>query len=354
MTRASHIAGLLILALAPAALAQPFPSPAVETSAVQLTELAPSMWAPGTVVSRNDARIAAEISGRIISIAEAGEEFQQGQVIARIDDRSLKLLLTEREAEIGQLQARLAYNERQMNRLRQLAEQNSASRTQLDETTADRNVVVMQIASARATRDRVRYDLERTSVLAPFSGQWVERYQQVGEYTSVGGLLGRLVDTSLKEVRARAPISVAPFVEAGMMLGVKAKDVTTPHPVRAVILVGDEVSRSLELRVILEDESLLVGSAVRVAVPVAFPQNVTAVPRDALVIRRDETYVFRIEEETAEKISIVAGSAEGDLIAVTGMLNPGDRVVVRGAERLRDGQSVRVIGTRDLHGEPGL
>jgi multidrug efflux pump subunit AcrA (membrane-fusion protein) len=64
--------------------------------------------------------------------------------------------------------------------------------------------------------------------------------------------------------------------------------------------------------------------------------------------------VFRIEEETAEQISVVIGSAEGDLIAVTGRLNPGDRVVVRGAERLRDGQSVRVIGTRDLRGEPGL
>ena len=47
------------------------------------------------------------------------------------------------------------------------------------------------------------------------------------------------------------------------------------------------------------------------------------------------------------------GAAERDLIAVDGSLNVGDRVVVRGAERLRDGAPVRVIGTRDGVSEPG-
>jgi RND family efflux transporter MFP subunit len=343
----------MAIAFAVNAWSQPFPAPAVETSAVVRTELAPTMWAPGTVVSRNDARIAAEVAGRITAIAEPGEVFEAGGVLARIDDRSLNLILAEREAEIGQLRARLVYNERQMNRLRQLAEQNSASRTQLDEITADRDVVNMQLASAEAARDRVSYDLERTRVVAPFSGQWVERHQQVGEYTAVGGLLGRLVDTSNKEVRARAPVSVASYVSAGMMLGVKAAETSSSHPVRAIIPVGDEISRSLEIRVVLDDAALLVGSAVRVAVPVAFPEMVLAVPRDALVIRRDMTYVFRVQEETAEQVPVIVGSAEGGLIAVTGNLNAGDRVVVRGAERLREGQQVRVIGIRDTRAEPG-
>jgi RND family efflux transporter MFP subunit len=334
-------------------LAQPFPTPVVETAAVVRTELAPTMWAPGTVVSRNDARIAAEVAGRITAMAEPGEVFEEGQVLARLDDRSLRLSLAEREAEIGQLEARLAYNDRQMNRLRQLAEQNSASRNQLDEITADRNVTAQQLNSAKAARDRVRYDLERTTVVAPYAGQWVERHQQVGEYTSVGGLLGRLVDISHKEVRARAPISVAPYVSAGMTLGVKADDVIRPHPVRAIIPVGDEISRSLEIRVVLDDAALLVGSAVRVAVPVSLPELVLAVPRDALVIRRDMTYVVRVKEEKAEQIMVLVGSAEEDLIAVEGNLVAGDRVVVRGAERLRNGQTVRVIGVRDPAPEPG-
>ena len=209
----------------------------------------------------------------------------------------------ERQAQIGQLQARLAYSDRQMDRLTQLAQQNSASRTQLDEITAERDVYRLQLTSAHATRDRVRYDLQRTRVVAPFDGQWVERYQQGGEYTAIGGPLGRLVNTTQKEVRARAPVSVAPYVSNGMLLGVKAQDRTSEHPVRAIIPVGDEVSRSLEIRVILEDEKLLVGSAVRVAVPTAFPQNMLAIPRDALVIRRDMMYVFRVVDNNDEIVT---------------------------------------------------
>jgi RND family efflux transporter MFP subunit len=345
--------GALTALVAGSLWAQPFPTPVVETTAVVRKELAPTMWAPGTVVSRNDARIAAEVSGRITAIAEPGEVFEAGEVVARIDDRSLTLALAEREAEIGQLEARLVYNERQMDRLRQLAEQNSASKTQLDEVTADRDVVRMQLASARAARDRVRYDLDRTRVVAPFAGQWVERHQQVGEYTAVGGTLGRLVDTGHKEVRARAPVNVAPYVSAGMLLGVRTGDVTEPHPVRAIIPVGDEISRSLEIRVILDREDILVGAAVRVAVPVAHPELVLAVPRDALVIRQNMTYLFRVAEGMAEQIPVKTGAAERDLIAVDGSLNAGDRVVVRGAERLRDGAPVRVIGTHDGVSEPG-
>ena len=65
-----------------------------------------------------------------------------------------------------------------------------------------------------------------------------------------------------------------------------------------------------------------------------------AVPRDALVLRRDGTTVFRIlADDTAERVSVQTGIAAGDLIEVTG-IEPGDRVVTRGGERLRPGQKV--------------
>lgn len=328
------------------AAAQGFPAPVVETASVVQTELAPTMWAPGTVVSRNDARIAAEIAGRITWIAEPGEYFSEGDTLARIDDKPWKIRLAEQQAEIGQLRARLAFNEQELIRLEKLASQNSASRTQLDAAIADRKVSVMQLNRARAVRERIDYDLQRATVVAPFSGQWAERHQQVGEYTTIGNTLGRLVDTTHKEVRARAPIGVAPFVSNGMSLRVKAEDKIVAHRLRAIIPVGDEISRSLELRVELAEPSPLVGSAVRVAVPTAFPELVLAVPRDALVIRRDAKYVFRIVEGSAEQVPVEIGNSDVNLISVRGDLNAGDDVVVRGAERLRDRQPVRIIGHR--------
>jgi len=82
---------------------------------------------------------------------------------------------------------------------------------------------------------------------------------------------------------------------------------------------------------------------VRIAIPTAEPQSSVVIPRDALVLRVDGASVFRIlEDDTAERISVIPGIADGDWIAVGGGVKPGDRVVVRGGERLRAGDSVSI------------
>ncbi len=70
----------------------------------------------------------------------------------------------------------------------------------------------------------------------------------------------------------------------------------------------------------------------------------SVVPRDALIRRREGTDVFRVNgDDTAERISVTTGDSRGDLVAVEGDLAEGDRVVVRGAESLRDGATVVVV-----------
>jgi len=72
---------------------------------------------------------------------------------------------------------------------------------------------------------------------------------------------------------------------------------------------------------------------------------VTVIPRDSLVLRRSGVSVFRIlDDNTAERVKVTTGMAEGDLIEVQGDIQPGDRVVIRGGERLRAGQEVEVRG----------
>jgi multidrug efflux pump subunit AcrA (membrane-fusion protein) len=71
---------------------------------------------------------------------------------------------------------------------------------------------------------------------------------------------------------------------------------------------------------------------------------VLAVPRDALVLREDNTYVFKVDgKNVAQRVAVETGSEEGTLVEVHGLLSPGERVIVRGAERLETGQKVRAI-----------
>jgi RND family efflux transporter MFP subunit len=151
------------------------------------------------------------------------------------------------------------------------------------------------------------------------------------------------VDTGSVEVVARAPVSVAPHLSEGMAVVLREDEREFPGRIRTVVPVGDQRSRMFEIRVVPEEGDWLIGSAVRVALPSSAPRDVIAVPRDALVLRRDSTFVFRVtEEEKAERVEVETGIGEGELIEVTGEVAAGDRVVVRGGERLREGQMVSI------------
>ena len=71
-------------------------------------------------------------------------------------------------------------------------------------------------------------------------------------------------------------------------------------------------------------------------------------PRDALIIRADGLFVVKVDgDQRAERVSVKAGVADGDWIAVDGKLKAGDQVIVRGAELLRGNEPVQVVGIFD-------
>jgi len=113
---------------------------------------------------------------------------------------------------------------------------------------------------------------------------------------------------------------------------------------RAIVPVGDIASRTIEVRLVLPAGAGLVGDAAKVFIPSAQPHNVLAVPRDALVLREDNTYIFKVDKKSqAQRVAVEIGSEEGPLVEVKGMIGPGENVIVRGAERLEAGQKVRAI-----------
>jgi len=152
------------------------------------------------------------------------------------------------------------------------------------------------------------------------------------------------VDTRSLEVRAQASDRLLSAVHPGDKVTVIGRNETIDGTVRAIVPVGDETTRTLELRVGLPPQTpWYVGGAVRVTLPSAQPRLAVAAPRDTLLIRGDGISVFKVDSEgMARKISVEVGIAEGELIELVGNVLPGDQLIVRGAERLRDGQRVDV------------
>lgn len=344
--RGSRNITLLLAALLAAPLGAqdgkgPPPAPVVLAEA-ESRILAPVTWYPGTVISRNQARVAAEVPGRLEWVAEIGDVIAGGETVARLEDALFRQSLAENEAAVAREQARLVYLDAQVERLETLVTQQTATRSRLDEAIAERDVARSELRAVRARLALTRERLERTRIKAPFGGVVTTRFRQSGEWAQSGEAVVRLVDAASLEVQTWVPVAALAYVHEGGELALEANPSRSSGTLRAIVPVGDNQSRLYELRLHISGESWPVGQDVRVAIPTAAERAVTAVPRDALVLRRDGTTVYRVNEDgRAERVPVTTGIAEGALIEVDGIA-PGDRVVVRGGERLRPGQTVTV------------
>ena len=130
----------------------------------------------------------------------------------------------------------------------------------------------------------------------------------------------------------------------GQIVTVRDHGVEKSGRVRTVVPVGDDRSRQFEVRVTLPSPEWLVGTSIEVSLPSAAVRTAVTVPRDALVIRQNHAYVLRLPRtDTVAELDVTPGAGIADVVEVRGPLSAGDRLVVRGGERLAAGQAVRVI-----------
>ncbi len=349
MKRAITLA--LVLATAPLAAlpaavsAQSGEAPAAPVSVdhAKRDTFAATLWVSGSVVSLNDARIAAETDGRITWVAREGSHIEAGQALARIDAGDLELDLADSRAQLGSLKAQLAFQEGNLSRLQRLAASSNASTNQVEEASAQLDMTRQAIKRAEVDIAQIERRIRQTEVPAPFTGVVAERLVQVGEFVSRGAQVARLVDTENREIRAQAPLTVAGWVREGMELSIRHQGAEQLSPISHVIPVGDQRSRMFEVRIAANDPALIIGSPVRVALPNSEPRELVAIPRDALVLRGSDIFVMRVKDDnTVERVDVRTGIGLDAHVEVLGGLDHGDRVIVRGGERLQNGQAVRI------------
>jgi RND family efflux transporter MFP subunit len=319
------------------------PASPVIVETAQRDTFSATLWVSGTVISRNDARIAAETDGRITWVADVGSRIAEGEPIASIDAADLRLELADSEARLGSLKSQLKYRDSSLQRFKKLAASNNAAATQLDEAQSQLDMTRQEIKRAEVSIAQIKRRIKQTEVLAPFPGIVVERLAQTGEFVNRGAQVARLVDTEHREIRARAPLAVAGWIRDGMQVMVEHQDRESLSPVSHVIPVGDERSRMFEVRIAANNPAWIIGSPVRVALPNSETRELVAIPRDGLVLRGNNIFVMRVNNDnTVEKVAVETGIGLGGFVEVIGNVDKGDRIITRGGERLQAGQAVTI------------
>ncbi len=345
-------AALVCLFSSTGGLAQDRPPIQVVVAPVEARPLAASRWVPATVIARHRARIAAEQPGRLLEVAEVGQRLTAQSTLFRIDDFELRQERAVALADSAREQARIRYLDKETGRLRSLARTNNAAQTQLEKTASDRDVARADLAAAQARLRQIDERLRRLAPAPPYPSVVLERLKQAGEWVAAGDEVVAIANDRDLEIEATASVTTMPFVRIGQDLPIERRGRSAYQPagaarVRAIVTAADTTTHRFTLR--LEpprDGDWTIGQALRVAIPASTGQAVLSVPRDALVLRPQGAAVFRVGKDgKAERIPVETGIAAGPYIEVRGALAAGDRVIVRGGERLRPGQRVHVSGT---------
>jgi RND family efflux transporter MFP subunit len=345
------ICAIAVIFLSAPSLAQKKNPPApVELATAATMEIAPVIEVAGTVISRDDAHLSAEVAGRITWMAEVGQYMEKGEAIASIDDSRLKLQKLEAQSNVKAAQTRIGFLAKESKRLKQMAKKQHTSQTVLEQTLSDHEVALAELDAAKAQLALINDNLEKTNVSAPFNGYVTERYKMPGEHVKIADEVLHLVGIENIEIEASAPLMYVRYVQKGTELTVKNRDYQAITNVSSLVSVGTGQSRQFIMRLAINQQDStetgqrywIPGMAVRVSVPTKEKVSSLVIPRDAMVIRRDGIYVFRVKDDnTVERIQVTTGAAAGENIAISGEIKDGDKIVIRGNERLIPGQEVK-------------
>tara|TARA_R110001592_G_scaffold363327_1_gene684140 strand:- start:8233 stop:9549 length:1317 start_codon:yes stop_codon:yes gene_type:complete len=312
----------------------------------------------GTVTPLNTVIVRSRVGGVLNRIAfTEGAEVQKGDLLAEIDPLPYKAQLDQAQGQLQQNQAQLANAEVDLKLYQGLYAEDSIARQQLDSQAA----LVRELQGARKSQqaqvDDARLQLSWTRIVAPISGRLGLRRVDAGNLITANDSEGLVTITQTKPI---AVIFTVPEVEVPALL--TAFNSGKPLQVEAlnrneqtVIATGklltfdnqiDTTTGTLRAKAAFEniDNSLFPNQFVNVRLRLDSIDDALTIPADAVQHGSQGSYVYVVENGKAYTREVTTGILDGDRVAITSGLQSGERVVLEGLDRLRDGRSVIVEG----------
>ncbi|GGD74394.1 efflux RND transporter periplasmic adaptor subunit [Lacimicrobium alkaliphilum] len=322
----------------------------VSVEPVQELHVNPKIEFVGSIYSRNNAQLTAGVGGRLQWIAEPGAEVQKNQKVAQIDPLPLQLQQQEQQAQIKRARIEMDYLRGETERLAELAKTHSASAFELAQMRSRFALAQSDLDIARVRLAQIDDQLKRTAVLAPYAGVITERLREAGSDVNRSDILVMLLDTQQLEARIQVPVRYLSAVRQNKEVLLHQHNESLLAPVSAIIPSANMRSQSFELRVKLpagDQSNWTSGQHITASLPIALDGNRLKVHRDALLLRQDGTFVVVVDNQNvAHRQKVIVGPGEQDWVSVlSDSLKAGDRVAIRGAERLTDGQRVSITNS---------
>jgi membrane fusion protein (multidrug efflux system) len=306
----------------------------VTTATVRSERLSQKLEALGNARANESVDISSKTSNVVTAVRfRDGERVRAGQVLVQLDDAAAR-------ADVAAALATVTESESQYNRSRELLSTQALSKSQFDqlEATLKSNRARLQAAQAR---------LEDTVIRAPFSGRVGLRRVSVGTLISPGDVITTLDDTSVIKLDFSVPETFVATVREGQAVRATAPAFPGRSFAGKVASIDSRIdmnTRSVTVRALLanEDGALKPGMFLNVSLS-KDERETLVIPEEALTPEAEKQYVFVVADGKVRRQEVrIGGRAPGSVEILAG-LNAGDRVIVEGTQKVREGAPVTAI-----------
>ncbi|MBL1321380.1 MAG: efflux RND transporter periplasmic adaptor subunit [Methylophaga sp.] len=297
----------------------------------------PSREAPATVVSLNNSMISAEISGEILEIlVQTGDEVKKDEVLAKIDCEPYQIAKQRANAALNSGYARSKYAKQRQKDAEKLRNSRAISADQLNMRSSEANALASEIGVLAADLKEAKRRITKCIITAPFDAVVVERQASVGDYTSPGSVLVKLLDLNNLEVSAKIQQQDVDSLKIAGTISFIASGKTYPVTNRTVVPLVDSRIRSYEARLDFTKDVASTGSAGRLR----WESDQVHIPADYLVKRNEQLGIFINKDGTA---SFHLLDAVGNGLPAAIDLPENTEVITTGRYGLVDGQAIKIV-----------
>jgi membrane fusion protein, multidrug efflux system len=313
----------------------------------------------GTVTPLATVSVRPQVSGQITRFSfHEGQMVRAGDMLAEIDPRAFQASLDQAKGQLARDMASLQNARIELQRQRSLMKAKATSQQNLDNQIAtvkqDEGTVVSDQANVKAAEVNFGY----TKVSSPVAGRAGIRQVDVGNFVSAGQTTPIVVVTQLEPISVLFTVpedNIGAIIErfnSGEAMQVDAYDRAQTEKLATGRLAAidsqvDTSTGTVKLRAMFinDDGKLFPNQFVNVRLLVNTLQDQVVIPAAAIQRGASGTFVFVVKaDHTVEMRTVTTGVQQGDRVAVTKGLNPGETVVTDGADRLRDGGQVTIPG----------
>lgn len=338
--------------------------------------------ASGYVVARRQATVSSKVTGKVAEVLiEEGMAVKDGQLLARLDDTTLKPVyaLAQRQLDaarknLNEVEVRVAEAERNLRRTEGMRKDKLVSELQLDQAqsevaalTARLEALRSEVQVAQGTVAVRAQDLDDLMVRAPFDGVVVSKDAQPGEIVSPMSAGGGFTRTGIATVVDMDSREIEVDVNEAFINRVKDKQKTEavldaypdwviPSHVINIVPTADRQKATVRVRIGFDtlEPRILPDMGVKVSFledrqtegtqTAAVTHAAVRIPAAAVIREGETSFVWRVQDGKLERVAVRTGSERDSQVEVLSGINPGDVVVAAPVEGLDEGVKVKSKG----------